>query len=324
MPVVASFGDVNVDLIVSVDRHPPPGQESFAEDAAMGLGGSAANTAVALARLGFGSRILAQVGEDDLASQAITRLEAAGVDTRLVARSPDDSTGINIVLVDPEGERTMIGLRGANRSYRGSPGWEAGIDWLHMSGYAFLGDAQAIAAADALEMARAMGIPISFDVPSGAATTLGGALAKHLAGASILAVGTAPLAEICPGPDPLGQLRDLGVGTVAVTDGDRPFSIHRGGETETVEPPHVDVVDTTGAGDSFAAGLVAASLRNLSLGATAVLAAALGAAAAGVRGAGDHLADVGRLERLLSQTTWEADAAWRAEALASVPTVRHQ
>lgn len=315
MPVVASFGDINVDLLASVDRHPPRGEESFASKASIGVGGSASNTAVALARLGFDSRILAQVGDDDFGLRALSRLVGAGVDTGYVVRSADQTTGINIVLVDPDGERTMIGIPGANRSYPGSPGWEDDSDWLHMSAYALLEPPQASAAIEALRAARETRTPFSFDVPSGVAAVLGSDLLRHLTGATIVAIGLGSLASVCPGSDPIRGLLDYRVDTVAVTDGDRPFTLRREVEEVTVEPPRVPNVDSTGAGDSFVAGLVAGRLRGGSLEGTAVLAAALGAAAVGVRGAGDELADPVRVKELLEDGRWAVDADWRREAL---------
>ena len=218
------------------------------------------NTAVVLARLGLRPTMLAQVGDDEFGSRALAELAAAGVGTEWVARTPADITGMNVVVIDPDGERTMIGLRGANRSFGGT--WAHQGEWLHVSAYALLEGDQRKAALAILEQARREGVPISMDVPSGVARALGPQLVPAFDGVTVLTVGRRSL-------DPIG--RDAAAlaarcEVVAVTDGDRSVEIRRAGDVFRLTPPSVPVEDTTGAGDSFIAGLVASHSWGLTAG----------------------------------------------------------
>lgn len=317
MTIIAAFGDVDIDLFVDVGEFPRPGDEVFAKAARTGLGGSAVNTAVRLVRLGFDAMILAQVGDDAFGRQATSTLERTGVDTSRLTVSRTDSTGMNVLMVTPDGERTMVGLRGANTQYPGSPGWETEADWLHMSGYALLEGRQRESAEEALACARTREIPISIDIPSGVARVVGTGLGEALGGATIVSVGREPLSMIFPGDDAVGNLLATGVDSLAVTAGGDPFSIYSGDETLTLRPPPVEVVDTTAAGDAFIAGLIAGTLRGLGLGPQAVLAAALGAAATRSQGAGNEQSGAEEVVRLLHPGGWPSvDEEWLQAARA--------
>ncbi|MFO7293546.1 MAG: carbohydrate kinase family protein [Actinomycetes bacterium] len=314
MTTIACLGDIDIDLLVDVDRFPARGEESFAENALIRLGGSAVNTAVVLARLGLRPTMLAQVGDDEFGSRALAELAAAGVGTEWVARTPADITGMNVVVIDPDGERTMIGLRGANRSFGGT--WAHQGEWLHVSAYALLEGDQRKAALAILEQARREGVPISMDVPSGVARALGPQLVPAFDGVTVLTVGRRSL-------DPIG--RDAAAlaarcEVVAVTDGDRSVEIRRAGDVFRLTPPSVPVEDTTGAGDSFIAGLVASHSWGLDTPVAAVLAAALGAAAVQVPGAGRSLAGSPAAEVLAATDRWpDAEPAWLEAARRYVP-----
>lgn len=309
MTAIAALGDVDLDLLVTVDRYPRPGEESFAENAVVGLGGSAVNTAAALAHLGFSPSILAQVGDDDFGRRARSLLAQTGVDTGHLLVTESAPTGMNVVIVTPDGERTMLGLRGANRFYPGFSDGLAGFQWLHLSGYALMEDPQQSAARAVVTQARELDLPISVDIPSGVARTLGAGLIPILRRATVVAVGREPLTHIHPGADPVADLLELGVETVAVTAGDRPFDLRRKEGSVTVTPPSVEVVDTTGAGDSFVAGLIAGTLWKLDLGPTATVAAVLGAAATARRGSGSVSWDRDTLTGILESWTG-IDAEW--------------
>ncbi|HEX2153578.1 MAG TPA: carbohydrate kinase family protein [Acidimicrobiia bacterium] len=310
MPRIVSMGDVDVDMLVLVDPYPRPGEESFADEATIGLGGSAANTAVVLAGLGFDVGVMAQIGRDEFGARAARLLEEAGVDTDLIVATDADVTGMNLVLVDAAGERTMIGLRGANPGHEGSPGWERSCEWLHLSAYALLEEPQRHAARQALALARARSIPVSIDVPSGVASALGGELLHDLEGSSLVAVGAGALSSLVPRSAAEGLL-DLGIETVAVTDGGKPFSLHRRDRVLTLTPPRLEVVDATGAGDSFVAGLIAGQLWGADIGTAAVLAGCLGAAATQRKGAGTSLAEDEIVAGLLADEPWpDAEPQW--------------
>src|SRR5690606_10969689 len=110
---------------------------------------------------------------------------------------------------------------------------------------------------------------------------------------------------------PVQALFGVGVGTLAVTDGERPFEVHRHGQWVRLTPPRVEVVDTTGAGDSFMAGLIAAELWGLAPGPMAALAAMMGAAATRREGAGNRPDVSLDLKPFLEMAAWtDIDPSW--------------
>lgn len=307
MPTIAAFGDVDIDLLVEVEGYPPRGGETLAGTSRSLLGGSAVNTAVWLTRLGFSVTLLGQVGDDEFGHRAVTALREAAVDTSFISTSEVDPTGMNVLIVTPDGERTMIGVPGANRTCRGSPGWDRGCEWLHLSAYALIEEPQRTAALAAAEVARTRSLPISIDIPSGVAEALGQGLFEILTGCAVVAVGEQSLGGVTSAG--VAGLLDAGVETVAVTAGDGPFTVYRGDDSVTITPPPVEVVDTTGAGDAFVAGLVASRRWDLQLGPAATLAALLGAVAVGVRGAGNE-EKIDLVECLAAVRWLDADPAW--------------
>lgn len=309
---VAVFGDINLDLVVGIDSLPGPGEEVFATSTRVGLGGSAANTAVVLARLDVPTLIVAQVGDDAFGTMARSELESVGVDTSRVTTSRAAPTGLNLVTVAHDGERSMIGARGANAALVDSAEWVADCDWIHLSGYSFLTDPQATSARTVLAAAKAAGLPVSVDIPAGVGTSLGPKLIDDLAGCHLVASGLPGIEAIAGSPE---GMVELGVTTVAVTAGAEACRLVDAGDTVKLTPPIVATVDTTGAGDSFIAGLVKAQLAGLEPGPALALASALGAAATTHRGAGLSLGDRDRVRRLLDEGTWpDAPPEWLAQA----------
>ena len=312
---VAVFGDINLDLAIVIDTFPDPGEEVFATTSRIGLGGSAVNTAVSLARLGVSTTIVAQVGDDPFGRFTITELARARIDTSRVAVSPTEATGLNLVTVSGDGERGMIGVRGANVTYRGEPDWLGDTDWLHLSGYALLTDPQRGAARRALSAAKEEGIPISVDVPAGVGARIGPSLADDLAGCHLVSGGPTALIPITGPQDPVEALLALGVERVAVTAGAAICRLADRAGSVAVTPPAVEPVDATGAGDSFVAGLVAARLAGLARGPSLVVATALGAAATTHRGAGTALGDTDRIRSILDGDMWvDAEPEWLEQA----------
>ncbi|MFF4182720.1 ribokinase [Streptomyces sp. NPDC001691] len=106
-------GSANADLVIGVDRRPAPGETVLGTDLAVHPGGKGANQAVAAARLGARTVLLAKVGDDDHGRLLLTSLRAAGVGTVgvLVDKTP---TGVALITVDPSGDNSIVVSPGAN------------------------------------------------------------------------------------------------------------------------------------------------------------------------------------------------------------------
>lgn len=260
------------DLVVDVVAKPTSDITRDSDTAAlvhMAGGGSGANAAVWMARARAEVALVARVG-DDLAGRLLAgALRAAGVEP-LLAIDPVAHTGGIVVLVEPDGRRTMLTDRGASgllapadlpAARFSAPGH------LHLSGYTLLGEDSRAAGLQALRLAREAGMTTS--VTPGTAAPLGGAgrtaflewtqgvtccLANRDEAAVLLGVG--------PDHDPAALAEGLAAHypEAIVTLG--ADGAVWGGPDETLALPAVagPVVDTTGAGDALAAGCLTAWL----------------------------------------------------------------
>ncbi|HZF89946.1 ribokinase [Streptomyces sp.] len=106
-------GSANADLVIGVDRRPGPGETVLGSDLAVHPGGKGGNQAVAAARLGARTALLARVGDDAHGRLLLDAQRAAGVDTVgvLVGGAP---TGVALITVDPSGDNSIVVSPGAN------------------------------------------------------------------------------------------------------------------------------------------------------------------------------------------------------------------
>lgn len=237
-------------------------------------GGAAANTAAWLAHDGEDTTLVARIGDDLLGRAGRADLERIGVVCRL-AVDPRRPSGTCIVLVTPDGERTMIPDPGANEvlTPQDLPDdvFVAGAH-LHLSGYTLLVDGSRMAGLAALDRARLRGMTTSVDVASvGPLADAGaGAFLSWVTGVDVLLANESEAALLAglpePGPDdPEGRVfagaalaaRTLCsvAGTTVVKLGPRGAYVQdSSGATAHAPAEDVDAVDTTGAGDAFAAG----------------------------------------------------------------------
>jgi ribokinase len=255
---VACVGELMIDIMVRLPGPLAIGSDTPARIEFRG-GGSAANTASWLVAAGTPTTLIAPVGDpaDPLAALARAQLPAelwAG----LIASSYP--TGRCLVLISPDGERTMVPDGAANAHLapddldRGTFG--AGRH-LHLSGYLLLGPARP-AGIRALFLARAAGMTISIDASSAAPLcALGSAAFFDLVGTDVLLFANADEARVLTGAaDPLSACHDLAqrCGQAVVKCGrDGAFWAARG---QSLHAPALvaEPVDTTGAGDAFTAG----------------------------------------------------------------------
>ncbi len=108
-----SVGHVLVDLRVQVDRLPGVDEEAVIRDETRGVGGSAANVAVVLRRLGIQSGVIGKIGLDDFGRIAVDNLMREGVVISGLRVSLQDRTGFSIVVRDREGSITIYSYKGA-------------------------------------------------------------------------------------------------------------------------------------------------------------------------------------------------------------------
>lgn len=277
---VLVVGDANVDLVLRGDVVPRWGQAEQLLDAAdLVLGGSAAIVACGLARLGVPTALAAVVGDDEFGRVAVRALEDAGVDTDRIRVDPGAPTGLSVILSGDD--RAILTLPGAIPTLRPDDARLRGERWVHVAS-PFLMPSFTAGVAGLIRDWRAAGAGVSIDTnwdPTGRWD----AVADAVAAADVLLPNRGEL-------DALTSTADLSRVRVVVKDGARG-GWSRGPEGDVVEAPGlvVDVVDTTGAGDSFDAGYLAAIAHGVDDEATrlrwATVAGSLSTRAAGGTGA---------------------------------------
>lgn len=244
MSRVVVLGDLNVDVVAVQAATLAHGSDTPAR-VSLRPGGGGANVAAWLAKAGVEVTLIGRVGTDALAPVALSGL--AGVDLQVV-HDPTRATGTCVVLVAPGGERTMLPDPGANDALSVADLPALHGDVLHVSGYALLRPGSRGAALAAIERAREAGMKISVDPAS----------AAPLANDPVFLQRIKPIDLLLPNADEAAVLgRQIDVPEVVVKFGANGARWTNGVETIVGRAVSVDeVVDTTGAGDAFAAGFL--------------------------------------------------------------------
>jgi ribokinase len=277
---VVVVGSVNADLVVSVARLPRAGETVAGGTFARHGGGKGANQAVAAARAGARVAMVGAVGADELGDEAVRELAAEGIDVSAVARLDGVATGVAAIVVDAAGENQIAVASGANAQLGG--------------------DAVGAALARLLTTARGV-VLLGHEVPE--AAVVAGARAALAAGwqvvlnpaparplpdtlAGVLMTPNADEARELAGVDDVeAAARALGARVLVTLGADGALLLDEG-VAERLPAPRVEVVDTTGAGDTVNGALAAelAAGRPLRDAARfALTAAALSTRAAGAR-----------------------------------------
>lgn len=111
---VVVFGSANQDQILAVDDFPAPGETIIAASSLRGLGGKGANQAVAAARGGAHTLFVGEVGDDEAGDELVANLRENGIDTVWLQRSATEPTGSAVILVNAAGENKIVVSPGAN------------------------------------------------------------------------------------------------------------------------------------------------------------------------------------------------------------------
>ena len=265
-PRVLVLGDLVLDVVLAPER---PIESGTDVPGSVGIrqGGSAANTARWLARLGIDVQLVCAVGRDGAGRSLVSQLEADGVRVR-AARIAGQRTGRVGVLVAPNGERSFVADRRAALALRPDhlkDEWFARLDLVHMPAYSLMGEPIAAAARTAVAMARAIsGAEVSLDLSS-----IGPLLAEGRRAARELVASVKPDVLFATEAEVEAFLgRNAGDGILdhaaiaVIKQGSRGARVvARGAAAEPlrfdVATPQVTVADSTGAGDAFSAGFIA-------------------------------------------------------------------
>ena len=255
---IAVVGSLNMDLVIRSPRIPRPGETILGGELHTVPGGKGANQAVAAARLGARVSMIGRVGQDAFAAPLLENLVADGIDHAFVLQDGGTATGVALIVVDDNGENSIVVSSGAN---------------MRLSPTDVESAEPAIAAADLLvlqlevplesvirsaELARAHGVKVVLNpaparlLPAELLSMIDILVPNESEAALLTGLPAGTLAEAA---EAVEALLGSGVGTVILTLGARGALPARKGEMRVVPAFEVEPVDTTAAGDAFVAGL---------------------------------------------------------------------
>jgi len=269
MPLVTSqkvlcIGDVMLDVVVVLQAPINYGEDTPSKITTHG-GGAAGNVASWIAHAGTSASIVARIGNDSAGAAITSEFDDLGVDCSSL-RKTSDATGVVVVVVDKKGERTMFPETGANSGLVVTDMPDlAGFDAAYVSGYALLNPRSRTGVLDMIAVIKSAGLPIFYDtVTVGAMKEVDRALiqswlplmdyvlpneeeALYVADAADIDSALAKLLELCP--------------AVIIKRGPSgAIAQNRCGTRIDIDAIKTVVADTTGAGDSFAAGFISTKI----------------------------------------------------------------
>jgi len=282
MTKIAVVGSIITDLAVLTPRVPERGENILAYRLQIGPGGKGANAAVAVARMGAESILIGRVGDDHFGSEELAALRAEGVNTNSVGIDPEVQTGAAVVMVDDEGENTILVIIGANDLLTPEH-VETGLapHWDHLDALLVNFEVPEETVAATIRAAYAHGVPTVVD--AGPPREFG---ADVWGRATVISPNALEAATLVGHPvesdtqveDAAWELLAGGPQAVVLKRGSAGALLVTREEGEQHIPSfRVNVVDTTGAGDAFSGALVVAMAEGKPLHQAVRLANAAGA-----------------------------------------------
>ncbi|MEK3888383.1 ribokinase [Bacillus sp. FSL K6-3431] len=259
------YGSLNMDFVAFLNKLPKIGETLSAKDFMMVPGGKAANQAVAASRLGIKVGMVGKVGDDYLGEELINNINQEGVVTETIKKDVGSSTGIAMIGVDQNGDNMIITNKGANESLTISDIDEAEESLIHSKAVILQLEMEQVVAEHIIRKAKqhdkyiilnlAPIVPIDPQVLSMVNLLIVNETeAFELTGMDINTIeSTIEAAKI---------LNNRGIESVVITLGASGALLSTSSTAQHFQPPRVDVVDSTAAGDCFVAAVSAFWVRN--------------------------------------------------------------
>jgi ribokinase len=267
-PSIVVIGSSNTDMVIKTGHLPKPGETVIGGDFFMNAGGKGANQAVAAARLGGAVTLFAKIGNDIFGEEAKTVFKKEGIDTSFVFTDEIHPSGIALITVDKHGENCITVASGANNfllpedlePYR-TIIEQASIILMQL-------ETPLITVEYVAALASAASIPFVLNPAPGC--PLDDRLLKKITiitpnqGEAEILTGIPVVDEMSAG-EAATALCKKGIQTAIITLGENGALVLHKDRFTKVSAPHVQPVDTTGAGDVFNGALVVALSESYSM-----------------------------------------------------------
>lgn len=275
---ILGIGDAMVDLSTYASQLPPRGGNIWSTAVRLSPGGTTANVAAGIARLGLNSCFIGCIGDDPYGHYTLDEFKRIGVDTCHVHPRPGAFTGIVLAIIDETGERTFIACaRGASHTLLNEQDFKD-VDFknypiVHSTGVCFVEEPSRSVLLATLDKAHKAGSLVYFDPNlrlegNRFPEELRESQWKALSFADVVLIGDNEVELMFPAKslrEAVDLMRARGVQVVVVKQGEKGATIFSDEGEGSCPAFKVRVNSTTGAGDSFDAGFIAAHVRGASL-----------------------------------------------------------
>lgn len=275
---ILGIGDAMVDLSTRASQLPPRGGNIWSTAVSMSPGGTTANVAACIAKLGLRSSFIGCVGDDPYGHYTIDELEKVGVNTRRMTLRQGAFTGIVLAIIDDTGERTFIACaKGASHTLLSADDFKdvnfSEVPIVHSTGVCLVEEPSRTALLSALKQAHDSGCQVYFDpnlrlegniFPQ----ELRDAQWKAFTYSDVVLIGDDEVKLMFPGQslrEAAALIRAQGAQIVVVKQGEKGAAIFSDQFEDTQQAFKVQVNSSTGAGDSFDAGFISARMRGANL-----------------------------------------------------------
>ncbi len=265
---VSAVGFLVIDVLCRyAETLPPPGGATFVDEATMTVAGTAGATAVDCAILGLKTQIAARVGRDVMGEFLIAQLQRYGVETGLIQVDDEVQTSTSLLPIRPDGSRAAFFVPGTSARFLPT---EAEIRRIldarivHLGGTGLLDAFDGAASEALLRRAKALGRTTVFDLILANPETVPKVLPllEHIDYVVPSIHEAAAMAGTSAPADVARWFKERGVGTAILTlEGDGVYVDPADGAPFHLPSHRIDVVDTTGCGDSFTAGVIVGLAR---------------------------------------------------------------
>ncbi len=304
-PKVTVVGSANVDLVIRAERMPNKGETLIGEAFDIFTGGKGFNQATAAARLGAEVTFIGRIGEDAFGEMLRSAMESEQIDTRYVKIDADNGTGIATIVVEPDGDNSIIVVPRANMCITPTDIDAAGDSIANADVLLLQLETPIDASQRAAEIARQNGTIVLLD-PAPARQLPVDLLKKIDILTPNASEATVLSGQEVSTPDSITtaktmqkQINQDGLSSVVLTLGEQGVLLCTPTETEHIPAISVEVVDTTGAGDAFSGALATALANGNNITESVKYATAAGAAACTVLGATPSMPTQEKLKAIL-------------------------
>eukprot|EP00913_Durusdinium_trenchii_P008940 g8406.t1 len=291
------------ELFIGIGAFPPPGSLELTDGISLTVGGCAANVAADLAQLGRNAAIVGRVGNDVFGSAVREMMRSAGVACEYLSESTAVQTAATMIVNVAGEDRRFIHTLGANAEFTGREVTAELLEKtrvLSLGGYGLVESMSADTIATLFQNAQAAGVTTLLDVVLSGPMDLETRLAPILPHTDYFLPNNDEAKLITGLDDPVAQAERFhaaGAGTVIITTGERGTVLVSGTHRLKSTAHAVDVVDNTGSGDAFLAGLIHGLLNSVDVETLLKYGSALGALCVGSTGATTGVPSAAELDR---------------------------